>query len=403
MNAQSNFAGTVDLLNAKVTGVVNLSGSDFSGTLSLVSLQVDGDLFMDRGHFGEVILRGTKVGGQIMMSGSTFSKDLIIRNADVAHGLSMTDAATFQHIQMRSVKVSDHLGMYNAKFMGLVEIEGLQLKGNAIMRNSTFLEDVVFRLSTVEGSLTLAGSELRWVDLSGTTITGELTLAYSPIKWERDSTFILQNTVVGTIADSKECWPSDLTLVLGGFAYQRWGGGLYVSPSQSPKSAMSHPAQWFSNSLSNDRSYSPRPYEQLATVLRTMGYSAYAEDVLYQGKMRALLEEPAPWYSKAAQTVFMAVIGFGHRLQYAVVWTIFFIVLGAWIVTRTPEGRHEGVRFALAYSVETLLPLVKFRDKDSGIDFEGRARPARYYFYFHRAMGFVLASFLIAALSGLTK
>ncbi len=27
----------------------------------------------------------------------------------------------------------------------------------------------------------------------------------------------------------------------------------------------------------------------------------------------------------------------------------------------------------------------------------------RYYFYFHQAMGYVLASFLIAGLSGLTK
>lgn len=120
-------------------------------------------------------------------------------------------------------------------------------------------------------------------------------------------------------------------------------------------------------------------------------------------KRRALLEGDFTWYSRVFQSVFMAVIGFGHRLHYAIIWTLVFVLVGAAVFMRTPEGKHKGWQSGLAYSAETLLPLVKFREGSSAVDFEGRYRPARYYFYFHRVMGYILATFLIAALSGLTK
>jgi hypothetical protein len=47
-----------------------------------------------------------------------------------------------------------------------------------------------------------------------------------------------------------------------------------------------------------------------------------------------------------------------------------------------------------------LLPIIQLRKEHSDIDLDGAAQ---YYFYFHKIMGYVLASFLIAGLSGLTK
>ena len=46
------------------------------------------------------------------------------------------------------------------------------------------------------------------------------------------------------------------------------------------------------------------------------------------------------------------------------------------------------------------LPLVRLREKHYSIDLAGRAR---YYFYFHKIMGWVLASFFVAGLSGITQ
>ena len=52
------------------------------------------------------------------------------------------------------------------------------------------------------------------------------------------------------------------------------------------------------------------------------------------------------------------------------------------------------------YSLDLLLPVVRLREQHYDIDLQGRVR---YYFYVHQIMGYVLASFLIAGLSGLTK
>ena len=56
--------------------------------------------------------------------------------------------------------------------------------------------------------------------------------------------------------------------------------------------------------------------------------------------------------------------------------------------------------YGLAYSFDILLPIIRLRDKHYAIDL---TTWARYYFYVHRIMGFLLASFLIAGISGLTK
>ena len=52
------------------------------------------------------------------------------------------------------------------------------------------------------------------------------------------------------------------------------------------------------------------------------------------------------------------------------------------------------------YSLDLLLPVIKLRERHYDVDLTGRTR---YYFYFHQMMGYLLVSFLIAGLSGLTK
>jgi hypothetical protein len=64
------------------------------------------------------------------------------------------------------------------------------------------------------------------------------------------------------------------------------------------------------------------------------------------------------------------------------------------------EGKRNCMPFGVAYSVDMLLPIIHLRDAHYKIDLNGWAR---YYFYIHKTMGYVLASFLIAGLSGLTR
>jgi hypothetical protein len=54
----------------------------------------------------------------------------------------------------------------------------------------------------------------------------------------------------------------------------------------------------------------------------------------------------------------------------------------------------------LVYSLDIFLPVVCLRKSHEDIDLEGWVR---IYFYVHKIFGYILASFLIAGLSGLTK
>jgi hypothetical protein len=52
------------------------------------------------------------------------------------------------------------------------------------------------------------------------------------------------------------------------------------------------------------------------------------------------------------------------------------------------------------YSLDQLLPIIQLSKHYDDIPLRAGAK---YYFYFHMIMGYVLASFLIAGLAGLTK
>ncbi|MDH5639503.1 MAG: hypothetical protein OEZ04_13535, partial [Nitrospinota bacterium] len=57
----------------------------------------------------------------------------------------------------------------------------------------------------------------------------------------------------------------------------------------------------------------------------------------------------------------------------------------------------------IAYSLDMLLPIVKLRSLHYSKEFDLVNHWARWYFYFHQLMGWALALFLAAGLSGLTK
>ena len=82
------------------------------------------------------------------------------------------------------------------------------------------------------------------------------------------------------------------------------------------------------------------------------------------------------------------------------IWTLLLVILGAWVLGVSGEGPKNGMPVGLSYSFDMLLPIIKLRDAHYEIDLKGWPR---YYFYVHKVAGFVLASFLVAGISGLTK
>jgi hypothetical protein len=94
------------------------------------------------------------------------------------------------------------------------------------------------------------------------------------------------------------------------------------------------------------------------------------------------------------------VTGYGYYLHYGMFWTLGLVVAGAIVLRVSREGPRNGMPFGLAYSFDMLLPIIQLRKRHYEIDLQSWAR---YYFYAHKIMGYVLALILIAWLSGLTK
>ncbi len=396
------FADVV-LINAKIDGYLDMDDSKITGRLDMDGLKLGGILLMNRGEFAEVVLRGAQVGYQLSMIGSKFSSKLDMDSLKAGSHLFMNDGE-FDEVVLVSAQFGGNIEMDGSKFTGKLNMDSLKAGGYLAMRNAEFDKPVEFIFGEVGSVLDLSGSKLSTVDLTGTVIRRELRLGSgtSPLRWPSESRprLTLRNTVVGAIQDLEDSWPANLRLVLVGFSYERLGG---FGPRAVEHQIGSRETDWYVKWLARDEIYSPQPYEQLATVLRKMGHAGKADDILFNGRLRALRETEMPLSQKLWQYSMWLFIGFGYRIYYALVWVAVFVFIGAWVIRQSVEGKKAGFRYGFAYSFDNLLPIIKLREAHYEVDFAGGFRWERYFFYFHQIMGYVLASFLVAGLAGLTK
>jgi hypothetical protein len=198
-------------------------------------------------------------------------------------------------------------------------------------------------------------------------------------QWPDGATLVLRDAKVGIIPDLADAWAPGLDL--DGFTYR--GAGA---------------AEEFEGWFSRLDHYAPQPYDQLASVVQSQGNSRLATAIRYLARERERSE--ATDRAWAWQTTLKWVIGYGHYPYFATLWVIGLVMAGAIILRVSGEGPRKGMPYGLAYSFDMLLPIIQLRKRHSEIDLQGWPR---YYFYGQKIMGWILGSFLIAGLSGLTK
>lgn len=100
-------------------------------------------------------------------------------------------------------------------------------------------------------------------------------------------------------------------------------------------------------------------------------------------------------------TLLKLFIGYGYRIYYALYWTGGLIGLGMAVLSLSGQGPQQGLQYwGCSYSVDMLLPIIELDKQHDTITLTGWVRV---YFYVHKVFGYVLASFLLVGLSGLTK
>jgi len=416
------FRETVDLSHAKLDrdlwltnssfeGVlggeaVNLVGAEIGGHLSLAGSAASGRINLESLHAGAVSLGGGPARnnrwlnsrwGSIWLATARIDGQLDVSDSTVTGVLEMTDASVGTNLSILKSNLTSLILRF-AKIGGTLSIQGPRRREDPLAGKNPCGSDATARPNLRAFSADLTGTTARTLALG--------SMCYGPVdalgNWGAGSVLILTSATVHTLQDglcrhngascTDDTWPDHLKLT--GFTYQE----LETFDADSETDMAVRPAQWWENWLKKQGSYSPQSYEYLAETLSKLGHKDTAKDILYAGKEREREVSPFPerielWFQRAF-------IGYGYRIYYSLFWVVGFILLGAIVLRISHQGLDNKMPYGIAFSFDMLLPVIKLREYHYKVDLKGWVR---YYFYFHKLMGYILASFLIAGLSGLTK
>jgi hypothetical protein len=420
--------------DAKVGGDVSMIDMRVmaGGIVEMDSVEVGHSLLMNGARLPMVVhLRGAKIGARMYLDDATIARV----DVGVDAGVDMDSIVIAGHLTLRRSQI-DWLWLASGKIGGSLVLDeaklgerdapnysldakGLEVGSDLTMLTTIFV-DANLRDARIHGDMNLAGAKQHdkerdnraslVFDLTGATIDGALILGtqwYGPVQWRPGAHVSLRNTTVRDVEDglndcgvephrsdivcSPGAWPDKLDLAA--FDYQRLGS----SDLSSRSDMASRPVEWWIDWLGREE-FSPQPYEKLATVLRGHGVPDIADDILFAKMQRE--RAAAPLGRRIWLTLHWVLIGYGYHPFRALWWALGLVFVGVAVLRLSGEGKRTSMPYGLTYSVDMLLPIIRLREKNYEAELKGYAR---YYFYVHKIMGYVLASFLIAGLSGLTK
>jgi uncharacterized protein YjbI with pentapeptide repeats len=373
--------GDVNLRGAH-TEQLDLNGSTVAGMLDMYGIRVDQVVFMsDKAQFKEINLSRAHI-EQLNLTGSTVTGTLNMNQIQVDQAVFMGDKANFNEIDLAVAHVGGQLDLNGSTVTGKLAADYIDVEQTASLGyGATFTDQVDLRSAKLGQDLDLSGGTFdKNVDLSGARIGGVLGLRST--QWLGSATLNLAGAAAGGI-DLSHSWPD--RIFLNEFTYRNLSN-ISANISQQAE-------KWFGK-----QAYAPQPYEQLASVLQANGLIDEATDIRYAGKVRE-------WRASSGLSwVWLFLlnysIGFGYHLEYAFAWALGFVLLGWAVLYATGQRAKHGMTLGLAYSFDMLLPLVQLDKKHDDVDLD--PWPQR-YFYAHKIVGVLLASFIAAGISGLTK
>ena len=389
--------------------------------LSMESAAVGGSIYMDFMHFaavgGSIYMNSVTVGGSIYMNRSTFNSNSILymNSVTVGGSIDMGDRAKFEMVFLNGAKIGNALNMSGSTFNSFLDMESVTVGGSIDMESVTVGGSIDMENGAKLGVVFLNGAKIgNTLNMNGSTFNGTLNMDFVTVNghlmmqkaiFKNGAHLLLQHSNVGTLTlpDEKKHWPKILRLE--GFTYQ----GLSRVAEGDQEGPSMHGSDWFKEWLRKHEPYSPQPYRQLASVLRTSGQDDMADNILIASRNRELEESDmweGKWWSLFLLKIFIH-YGYGMwKVLLPLGWAGALLLIGVIVLHLTKErDRHEGeihkLSDAMFYSLDMLLPIIRLRELHyKNVDLKTWAR---YYFYLLKIMGYVLTFFLIAVLSGLAS
>jgi hypothetical protein len=436
---RSRFERGISLARAHFDGRLSLDGSTFEGGINASGLQANRGLLLRNATVrGDLVLVGAKVDGVHSLDGSTFEGGIDANGLQANRGLLLSNGATVRgDLVLVGTKIERNLETDGSTFEGRINAFGLNVSGSVFLRTATFRKTPAISFAHINGWLDLRKAELPGLDLAGTTI-GELRLGDSrlpPPTWtknaenaEQPSHLILRGTRTKVLQDrldasdpcpDEDAWPRQLDLQ--GFVYEQLG----TDPGLGGRDMREREACWYEKWLARDPHFAPQPYRQLASVLRIGGDPDRADAVLSAARDRERREawtsgecgdpfKDWPWrrsdcWRAAGLGVLKVLIGYGigGGLFLVFYWVLTFTLIGMIVLSFAPAARAKGTVWMFGASLDHLLPIVSLnKEFEDFFDDPQRQRLKGWqlsYFAVHALFGFLLGSFVVAALAGLTQ
>jgi hypothetical protein len=432
----------VSLVGARAGGTIDLSSSHIVSELNMSGLRAEHNLFMgDGATYSDVWLDAGRVAGRLRISKAEILGTLSMNRLHVGEDLqidhsklnsmrgiggqvrgtmSLTHSRVLGNANLTAISVDGDLLAYWARFDnnllllasrigGLLTLEQAAIKGNlhcwniaaghVSMDSARLTGPVTLNDARIRGHINLTKAKAQSdFSLKRANIEGELKLDGDPDRWSDKGLFDLRSAKIGIIPSLSDSWPPNLRI--DGFTYGIVG-------------AADKYRTWFRNNLDH---HSPQPFEQLASVVEKQGDEEFAKEIRYEGRnvLRDQYCNDGPWISCAWQTVLKGVVGYGYY-PWRAIWPTMAIVAAGMVVlwswkiypleaagggTPQNEMRRGRCLRRFFYSLDKFLPFIEL---DRSFESTKLVGFPRYYFYGHQLAGFVIATFLVAALAGLTK
>lgn len=424
---ESCFEKDVGLKGTVIEGMLDLRRSQFKGRLDMWWLRTGQDLLMggmdgsevsdQRGSYFLLDCRNARIGGQLNLNNVDISGDLNLSSICITNEALLGYGSRFANVNLRLAKIGQHLTFATAKIDGRVNLTAAEVGQDVFFRQAKLADRLDLVFAKFEGNLDLCGGSFGKVDLTGTAIAGELRLKNDPatIDWQEEAKLTLRNARADAVHDSPNAWPEDLEL--DGFVYHRFGG----LDAEADDSLGSRRSPWFVDWLRKDEPHTPQPYRQCARVMDEMGHPEIADDVLYAGRERDRGEmlRNGDYLSALGLWFLKATIGYGHgaaRYFRTLYWVLGLTVAGVLMLMGTGDytllngdaawsGASLGQQMlilakAASYSLDKLLPVFDLPAHHVDVVL---GDVSRLYFQLHKLMGYILALFLLAGITGLTK
>ncbi|MEL7468506.1 MAG: hypothetical protein AAFN27_08625 [Pseudomonadota bacterium] len=416
--------GNVDLVNAKIGGFMSLSSPIIMGSIDADLVSIGSGFFVrDGAHVRNLDLLGARIVGDLVVQSSTIVGSFDASDVTIGGNLVLNQEGSFQNVDLRNANIGSQIIATDSRFTGKFHAPNIVVEGNIFFRGGASFSDVDLSSAIVKGTVQLAGSEFAGTfDLSGGEI-GELILfrpgtidedhanSDDPI-WLAGGQLVLRNLQAHALQARSTSWRRAresewIEADLSGLQYERLGG---YRADQAP-TLIDEGAEELVGWLEGVRPermvnrYTPGPYEHLVELLRQEGLGAKADAVEYAKFEHRSATPPGgtPWWDRLFfWPLSKYLVGYGVYPFWLLLYVAGLIGLGWLVALFSYDNRLSAWTFRSAfdrlwYSVENALPLIELSERHKQINH--CSAWVESFYHIQKLLGFVLATYLVGALT----